>query len=72
MSRAIFAAHASTPDHVREAPEVLFVHEGSLRVRWADGELVMAAGDTLTLPIGLTRRLASDDGASVFIVRGAA
>jgi quercetin dioxygenase-like cupin family protein len=72
LSRAVFEAGAATPEHDRADPEVLFVHDGRLRVVWSEGELEMAAGDTLTVPIGLGRRFASAGGATVFFVRGAA
>ena len=42
---------------VVQAPEVLFVQSGTMTVTWADGELTLAAGDTMTVPIGLTRNL---------------
>jgi quercetin dioxygenase-like cupin family protein len=72
LSRAVFEAGAVTPQHDQAGTEVLFVHEGRLRVVWSKGELEMAAGDTLTVPIGLGRRFASAGGATVFFVRGAA
>ncbi len=39
------------------APEVLFVHAGMLTVAWADSELTLGAGDTMTMPVGVERRL---------------
>ncbi len=41
-------------------PEVVFVHSGALSVAWNGGDLTLSAGDTMTLPIGLERRLAGD------------
>jgi mannose-6-phosphate isomerase-like protein (cupin superfamily) len=39
------------------APEVLFVQSGILTVTWADGAIVLNAGDTMTVPVGLDRSL---------------
>ena len=39
------------------APEVLFVQSGRLKVTWADGDLTLDAGDTMTVPVGLARSL---------------
>ncbi|GGA02580.1 cupin [Elstera cyanobacteriorum] len=61
----------ATPWHRRAEAEVLFVQSGSLEVAWPNGTLTLAAGDTLTLPVGLTRRFASPaETTQVFIVRG--
>ena len=60
------AAERRTPD----APEVLFVQSGGASVGWDDGELSLAAGDTITLPIGLERRLSSAGEAIVYRVCG--
>jgi mannose-6-phosphate isomerase-like protein (cupin superfamily) len=70
LSRALFTPGGETTSHTHHAPEVLFVHRGGLQVVWDAGELAMGEGDTLTLPVGLSRRLLSDEGAVVFIVRG--
>ena len=51
--------------------EVIFVHRGALTVTWPGGGLRLGEGDTLSVPTGVARRLASDDGATAFIVRGA-
>jgi quercetin dioxygenase-like cupin family protein len=50
------------PDEVAvvERPEVLFVHSGTLTVTWDDGALTTSAGDTMTVPVGLERRLSGD------------
>ena len=60
------AADRTTPD----APEVLFVQSGTATVSWDGGELSLAAGDTMTLPIGLERRLSTADQATVYRVSG--
>jgi quercetin dioxygenase-like cupin family protein len=60
------------PMHSRQEAEVLFVHEGTLEVSWSEGALVMGAGDTLSVPIGLPHafRNATSMPNSVFVVRG--
>ena len=52
------------------APEVVFVHGGNARVGWAGGEIDLAAGDTMTVPIGLERTLAGSTEAVVYRVSG--
>ena len=59
---------AATP----AAPEVLFVHAGVLTVGWADGEVALASGDTMTVPIGMARTLASAGGCVAYRVCGRA
>ncbi|WP_241127588.1 cupin domain-containing protein [Novosphingobium terrae] len=44
---------AYVPLHARAEEEVIFIQSGTLEVSWADGSLIMGAGDTLTVPIGL-------------------
>ena len=39
------------------APEVVFVQSGELKVAWEDGALTLGVGDTMTLPVGIERRL---------------
>ncbi|MGI4876474.1 MAG: cupin domain-containing protein [Janthinobacterium lividum] len=63
---------AYVPMHARREAEVLFVHEGTLEVSWADGAIFMGAGDTMSVPIGLAhafRNTASVD-CKVFVTRG--
>jgi len=63
---------AYIPTHSRRETEVIFVHSGTLEVSWNGGDLVMGAGDTLTVPIGLAHALRNT--ASVpciaYVVRG--
>ena len=68
LRRLEFSGGACTRAHRRPQPEVLFVQEGDLEVRWAGGRVRMAAGDTLTLPVGLQRTYCSAEGAVVFAV----
>ncbi|MET3900791.1 mannose-6-phosphate isomerase-like protein (cupin superfamily) [Devosia sp. UYZn731] len=65
---------ASVAQHSRAEQEVIFVQSGTLEFNWADGALILGAGDTLTVPIGLVhgfRNPASAD-AIAFVIRGAA
>jgi mannose-6-phosphate isomerase-like protein (cupin superfamily) len=72
VRRLTLQSGAYVPMHARREAEVLFVHQGALEVSWAGGELMLAPGDTLTLPIGMDRALRNT--ASVpsvtFVVRG--
>ena len=63
---------AYVPTHSRQEPEVLFVQEGTIEISWANGAIVMGAGDTLTVPVGLPHafRNASSATCKVFVVRG--
>lgn len=65
---------ATIPAHARAEQEVIFVQSGTLEVTWADGKLIMGAGDTLTVPIGLMHGFRNPTSADViaFVVRGAA
>lgn len=63
---------AYIPHHARAEVEVVFVQSGTLEVSWAGGEIVMGAGDTLSVPVGLPhafRNTASVDLVA-FVVRG--
>jgi mannose-6-phosphate isomerase-like protein (cupin superfamily) len=65
---------ATIAAHARAEQEVIFVQSGTLEFTWDSGSLVMGAGDTLTVPIGLMhgfRNPASAD-AIAFVIRGAA
>jgi quercetin dioxygenase-like cupin family protein len=70
LRRLAFSAGSSTRPHRRAQPEVLFVHRGKVEVRWDEGRLEMAAGDTLTVPVGLQRTYSSPQGAVAFAVHG--
>lgn len=63
---------AYVPLHARTEAEVLMVQEGTFEVSWADGAIVMGAGDMLTVPIGLPHafRNTASVPAVVFVVRG--
>ena len=65
---------AVVPQHARAEQEVIFMQSGTLEFNWDGGKLVMGAGDTLTVPVGLMhgfRNPASAD-AVAFVIRGAA
>ena len=49
-------------------PEVLFVHEGKLEVKWPEGGVVLGPGDTITVPRGLPRFLSSATGCLAYRV----
>ena len=72
LRRLTLESGAYVPNHVRREAEVLFVQSGTLEVSWAQGAIVMGAGDTLTVPIGLPRafRNTASVVATVFVVRG--
>jgi quercetin dioxygenase-like cupin family protein len=62
----ILADDRHIPVPAAESQNVLFVHEGSLEVRWSGGALVLGAGDTLTLPLGVAATISSPIGATLF------
>jgi mannose-6-phosphate isomerase-like protein (cupin superfamily) len=51
-----------------EGVDVLFIHRGNATVPCADGDLTLGAGDTLSMPVGLSRLLRSDEGVVAFLV----
>jgi len=63
---------ASVPAHARGEQEVIFVQEGTLEVSWDSGSLVMGAGDTLSVPVGLAHSFRNTASAPMiaFIIRG--
>ena len=65
---------ATIPKHARSEQEVIFVQSGTLEFSWDGGRLVMGAGDTLTVPVGLMHsyRNPSSADAIAFVIRGAA
>jgi quercetin dioxygenase-like cupin family protein len=64
---------ATIPAHARAEQEVIFVQSGTLEVTWDKGRLIMGAGDTLSVPVGLMHgfRNPSSADAIAFVVRGA-
>jgi len=63
---------AFVPAHARAEAEVLFVQSGTFEVRWGDESLMLGAGDTLSVPIGVAHsfRNTASVPAEVFITRG--
>jgi mannose-6-phosphate isomerase-like protein (cupin superfamily) len=63
---------AYVPLHARHEAEVIFVQTGTLEVSWAEDSLVLGAGDTLTVPVGLPRafRNTASVPCEAFVVRG--
>ncbi len=63
---------AYVPMHARQEAEVLFVQEGTVEVSWDVGSLVLGAGDTLTIPLGLAHgfRNTASTRCRVYVVRG--
>lgn len=70
VRRLTFDGDARIPAHRRAEPEVLFVQRGTVTVSSLGEEVTMAAGDTLTIPIGRERAFHSVEGATVFAVHG--
>jgi len=72
LRELVLQTGAYVPLHARSEAEVLFVQEGTLEVSWADGAIVMGAGDTLTVPIGLPHafRNTASVPCTAFVVRG--
>ncbi len=61
---------SETPQHTRAEEEVLYVHRGNLTIEAAGGAIEMHDGDVFTTPIGLAKKLRSEKGAHVYVVRG--
>ena len=70
LRRFNFSSASVTPWHSRKEPEVLYVYEGDVTVTVASGDLSLSKGDVFTTPVGLQKRLSSDNGAIVYVVRG--
>ena len=72
LRELVLETGAYVPLHARREVEVLFVQEGTVEVSWADGAIVMGAGDTLSVPVGLEHafRNAASGTARLFVVRG--
>ena len=72
LQRLDLGAGDALPAAVVEGVEVIFVHRGSLDLRWPDGAMTLGEGDTMTVPTGLSRTLSTATGTTGFIVRGPA
>ncbi len=64
---------AAVPLHARAEQEVIFVQDGTLDVSWTGGRILMGAGDTLSVPVGLAHGFRNTASVPLvaFIVRGA-
>ncbi|WP_230207001.1 hypothetical protein [Novosphingobium sp. Gsoil 351] len=71
VSRIGLRLAESTPALEQQSPEVVFVQSGYAEVRTPEGNVSLAAGDTMTVPIGLLRAYAaSASDAQLIVVRG--
>lgn len=76
LRRLTLETAAYIPMHARQEAEVLFVQSGTVELSWTDGaeeeSLLMGAGDTLSVPVGLVHafRNTASVPAVVFVVRG--
>jgi mannose-6-phosphate isomerase-like protein (cupin superfamily) len=63
---------ARVPAHVRDEPEVLFVHRGTIEIECDGSRIVLGPGDTFTTPRGAPRgfHASSSEAAIVYVVRG--
>jgi len=63
---------ATVAPHARQEREVLFVQEGTLEVGLEEGSLIMGAGDTLSIPVGVVHSFRNPASCPLkaFIVRG--
>jgi mannose-6-phosphate isomerase-like protein (cupin superfamily) len=63
---------AYIPTHSRAEAEVIFIQQGTLEITWANGTILMGAGDTLTVPTHLPHALRNTASVPLqaFIVRG--
>lgn len=59
----------ATRVHAHDRPEVLFCTDGRIELHWPDGLLVLGAGDTLSVPAGVSRRF-QGDGTLVIVRSG--
>ena len=72
LRRLRFDSAARLPLHARDEEEVWTIHEGRLRIRWAEGSLTLGRGDVLTAPAGVLREIDNPgtEAAVAFVVRG--
>ena len=69
LDRLVIAAGEVLEPVPSATPAVMFVHHGLLDVCWPEGEVTLAAGDTMTVPAGLTRSFTSTSGCIAYIVQ---
>lgn len=56
LDRLVNADEVNAP----QTPEVVFVHQGTASIAWDGGSVTLGEGDTMTIPIGLERRLSGE------------
>ena len=70
LERLDFSAGDALPEATPVASEVLFVQSGGLEVATREASVMLAPGDTMTVPIGLERTLLSQGGCVAYRVSG--
>lgn len=72
LRRITMQTGARIPLHARAEAEVLFVQDGTIEIGWEGGAIMLGAGDTLSVPIGLPHafRNTASVPATIFVVRG--
>ncbi len=71
VSRLILAAGEATAASTSDNPEVVFVQRGRADVHVDGAAVALAEGDTMTVPVGLSRSYrATGAGAELIVVRG--
>ncbi len=76
LRRLTLETGAYVPMHARKEVEVLFVQSGTVEIGWRDRDqeesLLMGAGDTLSMPVGVQHSFRNTASAPVvlFVVRG--
>jgi mannose-6-phosphate isomerase-like protein (cupin superfamily) len=70
LARIDISPGGNLPAEIIDYPEVLFVQSGDLKLEWSAGALLLGKGDTITIPMGLERKLSSAKGVLAYRVRG--
>ena len=70
LERIDLAAGEALDMEAPRAPEVFFVHQGSLIISHGGEALCLGEGDTMTVPVGLDRRMTSLEGCIAYRVSG--
>lgn len=70
LSRLVIEANSPVGAGASDRAEVIFVHSGTAMVKTPKGDVRLGAGDTMTIPRKLARSYDSEEGATLFVVRG--
>ncbi len=72
VRRLDFEVGSTLASHSRSEQEVIYIYSGQLGFSWPGGDLVLGAGDVLTVPIGLAHSYSNcgDEPAVAYVVRG--